>query len=109
MFKDNDVQIMFFQNSYYFQCPPGGVHEVLLLLLPYHKTTLLQTMKDRINLGRFSEAEIVNIFWDVCTAVSRLHHCQTPITHRDLKVSGNSSKMLDFLMIRQLPSAHSGK
>lgn len=23
---------------------------------------------------------------DVCEAVSRLHHCQTPIIHRDLKV-----------------------
>jgi serine/threonine protein kinase len=71
----------------------GGVHEVLLLM-PYHKTTLLQTMNDRINSGRFSEAEVVDIFCDVCTAVSRLHHCQTPIIHRDLKVSENSTRLL---------------
>lgn len=26
------------------------------------------------------------IFCDICKAVARLHHCQTPIIHRDLKV-----------------------
>jgi AP2-associated kinase len=26
------------------------------------------------------------IFCDICEGVSRLHHCQTPILHRDLKV-----------------------
>ena len=30
--------------------------------------------------------EVLDIFCDVCVAVSRLHHCQTPICHRDLKV-----------------------
>ena len=34
----------------------------------------------------FSEEEILAIFCDICKAVSRLHHCQTPIIHRDLKV-----------------------
>ena len=28
----------------------------------------------------------MEIFCDICSAVSRLHHCQTPIIHRDLKV-----------------------
>ena len=62
----------------------GGVHEVLLLM-PYHKTTVLQMMNDRLESG-FSQEEILKIFCDICKAVSRLHHCQTPIIHRDLKV-----------------------
>ena len=36
--------------------------------------------------GGFSEKECLSVFCDVCSAVSRLHHCQTPIIHRDLKV-----------------------
>ena len=43
-------------------------------------------MNDRFNTGRFSQAEVLEIFCDICSAVSRLHHCQTPIIHRDLKV-----------------------
>jgi serine/threonine protein kinase len=40
----------------------------------------------RLQLG-FSETEVLQIFCDICEAVSRLHHCQTPIIHRDLKVT----------------------
>ena len=39
----------------------------------------------RLNTG-FTEEEVLAIFCDICKAVSRLHHCQTPIIHRDLKV-----------------------
>lgn len=42
-------------------------------------------MNYRLGVG-FSEHEVLRIFCDVCEAVSRLHHCQTPIMHRDLKV-----------------------
>ncbi|XP_066593993.1 uncharacterized protein Nak isoform X3 [Prorops nasuta] len=62
----------------------GGVHE-LLLLMPYCKSQVLQMMNNRLQTG-FSETEVLQIFCDVCEAVSRLHHCQTPIIHRDLKV-----------------------
>ncbi|CAK9821188.1 AP2-associated protein kinase 1 [Anthophora plagiata] len=62
----------------------GGVHE-LLLLMPYCKSQVLQMMNTRLQTG-FSESEVVQIFCDVCEAVSRLHHCKTPIIHRDLKV-----------------------
>lgn len=62
----------------------GGVHE-LLLLMPYCKTQVLQMMNNRLQTG-FSESEVLQIFCDVCEAVSRLHHCQTPIIHRDLKI-----------------------
>ncbi|XP_015590213.1 BMP-2-inducible protein kinase isoform X2 [Cephus cinctus] len=62
----------------------NGVHE-LLLLMPYCKSQVLQMMNNRLQTG-FSESEVLHIFCDVCEAVSRLHHCQTPIIHRDLKV-----------------------
>lgn len=44
-------------------------------------------MNEKITSG-FSEKEVLKIFCDVCEAVARLHHCQTPIIHRDLKVGG---------------------
>ncbi|XP_043465484.1 AP2-associated protein kinase 1 isoform X2 [Leptopilina heterotoma] len=62
----------------------GGVHE-LLLLMPFCKSQVLQMMNSRLQTG-FTEPEVLQIFCDVCEAVSRLHHCQTPIVHRDLKV-----------------------
>ncbi|XP_039277735.1 serine/threonine-protein kinase ppk29 [Nilaparvata lugens] len=62
----------------------NGVYEVLLLM-PYCKCHVLQMMNSRLQSG-FSEVEVLNIFCDICEAVSRLHHCQTPILHRDLKV-----------------------
>ncbi|KDR18287.1 AP2-associated protein kinase 1 [Zootermopsis nevadensis] len=62
----------------------NGVYEVLLLM-PYCRTHVLQIMNGRLQSG-FSETEVLQIFCDMCEAVSRLHHCQTPIIHRDLKV-----------------------
>ncbi|XP_064632119.1 AP2-associated protein kinase 1-like isoform X2 [Lineus longissimus] len=65
--------------------PTGnGVHEVLILM-QYCKGSVINQMNERINSG-FSEATVLRIFCDMCEAVSRLHHCQTPIIHRDLKV-----------------------
>ncbi|XP_077504180.1 numb-associated kinase isoform X1 [Amblyomma americanum] len=62
----------------------GGVYEVLMLM-HYYKGHVLQLMNDKLHSG-FSEQEVLKIFCDICEAVSRLHHCQTPIVHRDLKV-----------------------
>lgn len=42
-------------------------------------------MNERLSIG-FKETEVLKIFCDTCEAVSRLHHCQTPLIHRDLKV-----------------------
>lgn len=39
----------------------------------------------RLHIG-FTEPEVLTIFCDIAEAVSRLHYCQTPIIHRDLKV-----------------------
>lgn len=62
----------------------SGVYEVLMLM-HYYKGHVLQLMNDKLHTG-FSEQEVLKIFCDICEAVSRLHHCQTPIVHRDLKV-----------------------
>ncbi|XP_043949855.1 AP2-associated protein kinase 1 isoform X3 [Drosophila biarmipes] len=65
--------------------PTGnGVCEVLLLM-PYCKHHMLALMNARLHVG-FTEPEVLNIFCDIAEAVSRLHYCQTPIIHRDLKV-----------------------
>jgi len=53
-------------------------------------------MNERVGVG-FSEQEVLRIFCDVCEAVSRLHHCQTPIIHRDLKVG--SISLLKFILV----------
>lgn len=42
-------------------------------------------MNAKLNVG-FTEKEVLHIFCDIAEAVSRLHHCQTPIIHRDLKI-----------------------
>jgi len=62
----------------------NGVYEILMLM-PYCKTQVLQLMNAKLQSG-FTETEVLTIFCDICEAVSRLHHCQTPIIHRDLKV-----------------------
>ncbi|XP_013779396.1 AP2-associated protein kinase 1-like [Limulus polyphemus] len=62
----------------------GGVYEVLMLM-HYYRGRVLQLMNEKLHTG-FTEHEVLRIFSDVCEAVSRLHHCKTPIVHRDLKV-----------------------
>ncbi|XP_060520244.1 uncharacterized protein LOC132698277 [Cylas formicarius] len=62
----------------------GGVYEVLLLM-PYCSDNVFSLMKAR-GKPNFTEGEVLTIFCDICEAVSRLHHCKTPIIHRDLKV-----------------------
>ncbi|CAD5113895.1 DgyrCDS3054 [Dimorphilus gyrociliatus] len=62
----------------------NGIYEVLLLM-QYCPTNVIQQMNDRLNVG-FSPHDVLKIFCDTCEAVSRLHHCQTPLIHRDLKV-----------------------
>lgn len=62
----------------------NGVYEILMLM-NFYKGHVLQQMNDKINQG-FSQHRVLKIFCDICEGVSRLHHCQTPIIHRDLKV-----------------------
>ncbi|XP_019636113.1 PREDICTED: BMP-2-inducible protein kinase-like isoform X2 [Branchiostoma belcheri] len=62
----------------------SGVWEILILM-DFCRTAVIKEMNDRLPAG-FTEAEVLKIFCDMCEAVSRLHHCQTPLIHRDLKV-----------------------
>uniref|UniRef100_A0A915PTW9 non-specific serine/threonine protein kinase n=1 Tax=Setaria digitata TaxID=48799 RepID=A0A915PTW9_9BILA len=62
-----------------------GVYECSLLTT-YYKSSVLQLMNERHLAGRcLSANEVLKIFCDVCEAVARLHHSQTPVIHRDLK------------------------
>ncbi|VDD84035.1 unnamed protein product [Mesocestoides corti] len=83
-----------------------GIYEVLLLTAYYPSksspktqalrltgtTHLMRGSVSRILNERqqkkeaFLESEVLRILADLCEAVSRLHHCQTPIIHRDLKM-----------------------
>uniref|UniRef100_A0A915A593 non-specific serine/threonine protein kinase n=1 Tax=Parascaris univalens TaxID=6257 RepID=A0A915A593_PARUN len=64
----------------------SGVYEYSLLTA-YYKNSVLQLINERIVAGRcLSTNEILAIFCDMCEAVARLHHSQTPVIHRDLKI-----------------------
>ncbi len=56
----------------------------VLLVMPYCKNNILGMMNARLSVG-FTEQEVLQIFCDTAEAVSRLHYCQTPIIHRDIK------------------------
>ncbi|CAH8588013.1 unnamed protein product [Heterobilharzia americana] len=62
-----------------------GIYEALLLT-SYYPGNLSQLINERKqNHQRFTQADVLRIFGDICEAVCRLHHCKTPIIHRDLK------------------------
>jgi len=46
----------------------------------------IEQLAEKQSVGGFSESEVLKIFCDVCEAVAHIHHCQTPIIHRDIKV-----------------------
>ncbi|KER29510.1 hypothetical protein T265_03885 [Opisthorchis viverrini] len=63
-----------------------GIFEVLLLTA-YYPGSLSHLLSERQqHQQRLTEVEVLRIFCDLCEAVCRLHHCKTPIIHRDLKV-----------------------
>ncbi|XP_074494524.1 AP2-associated protein kinase 1-like isoform X10 [Sebastes fasciatus] len=63
----------------------GDVWEVLILMDFCRGGQVVNLMNQRLQTG-FTEAEVLQIFCDTCEAVARLHQCNTPIVHRDLKV-----------------------
>lgn len=67
--------------------------------MPYCQENVLGMMKSR-GKPTFTEQEILNIFCDTCEAVSRLHHCKTPIIHRDLKVEQFKMLFIVFFLKR---------
>lgn len=60
-------------------------------------------MNARLSVG-FTEQEVLQIFCDTAEAVSRLHYCQTPIIHRDIKTGSQTlkSKPISHLIERRL-------
>lgn len=67
-------------------CTRPGIYEVLLLTV-YYRGSLKHLIDNRKQRHLFfSEPEILRIFCDICEAICRLHHCKTPIIHRDLKI-----------------------
>ncbi|XP_050801206.1 BMP-2-inducible protein kinase [Gopherus flavomarginatus] len=62
-----------------------NVWEVLILMEYCRAGQVVNQMNQRLQTG-FTEPEVLRIFCDTCEAVARLHHCKTPIVHRDLKV-----------------------
>lgn len=76
----------------------GNVYEYLLLT-QYYRGSVLRLMNERLSIGQWlSTEEVLRIFTDVCAAVARLHHCQTPVIHRDLKVSVASMVLKSLIM-----------
>lgn len=65
--------------------------------MPYCQNNVLGLMKAR-GKANFTEQEVLSIFCDTCEAVSRLHHCQTPIIHRDLKVFSHIYSVYSILI-----------
>ncbi|XP_010795859.1 AP2-associated protein kinase 1-like [Notothenia coriiceps] len=63
----------------------GDVWEVLILMDFCRGGQVVNLMNQRLQTG-FTEAEVLQIFCDTCEALARLHQCNTPIVHRDLKV-----------------------
>ncbi|CAJ0584794.1 unnamed protein product, partial [Mesorhabditis spiculigera] len=64
----------------------AGVYDYMLLTA-YYKTSVLGVMNEKLVHGKgFSPSEVLAIFCDMCEAVARLHHSNTPVIHRDLKV-----------------------
>lgn len=63
----------------------------------------MQIVNDRGTAG-LTEPEILSIFCDMCEAVSRLHHCQTPILHRDLKVSYSGKAKPSLVLTLRVPT-----
>lgn len=55
------------------------------LSINWHILFIITNFAFRLNQG-FTEHEVLKIFCDITEGVSRLHHCQTPIIHRDLKI-----------------------
>lgn len=96
---------------------PNGMYEVFILMEYCPGEFLSQTLKSNtdVDIGggiidmmnrrlreRLSEAEILQIFVDVCEGVAYMHNSRPPLLHRDLKVenilqsSPTSFKLCDF-------------
>ena len=64
------------------------VHEVRILMELCSAKNVVDLLNSRLERkSLLSEAEVLKIFSDVVICVTKLHHNENPIIHRDLKVS----------------------
>ncbi|KAJ7194670.1 hypothetical protein GGX14DRAFT_678190 [Mycena pura] len=79
----------------------NGLYEVFILMEFCPGGGIIDMMNRRLR-ERLSEAEILQIFVDVCEGVAYMHNSRPPLLHRDLKVenilqaSATSFKLCDF-------------
>ncbi|KAJ3514015.1 hypothetical protein NLJ89_g2618 [Agrocybe chaxingu] len=80
---------------------PNGTFEVFILMEYCPGGGIIDMMNRRLR-ERLTEAEILQIFVDVCEGVAYMHNSRPPLLHRDLKVenilqsSATSFKLCDF-------------
>lgn len=80
---------------------PNGMFEVFILMEYCPGGGIIDMMNRRLR-ERLTEAEILQIFVDVCEGVAFMHNSRPPLLHRDLKVenilhsSPTSYKLCDF-------------
>ncbi|KAK7063638.1 kinase domain-containing protein [Favolaschia claudopus] len=80
---------------------PNGLYEVFILMEFCPGGGIIDMMNRRLR-ERLTEAEILQIFVDVCEGVAYMHNSRPPLLHRDLKVenilqsSATSFKLCDF-------------
>ncbi|KAL9658337.1 hypothetical protein ABK040_015657 [Willaertia magna] len=74
----------------------------IYILMELADDSVVSQMEDRLNNGsKFTEQEILSIFFDTCNAVSLMHSQNPPMIHRDLKVENilrvrDTYKLCDF-------------
>ncbi|KAI0032159.1 hypothetical protein K488DRAFT_50509 [Vararia minispora EC-137] len=80
---------------------PNGLYEVFILMEFCAGGGIIDMMNRRLR-ERLTEAEILQIFVDVCEGVAAMHNLRPPLLHRDLKVenilqsSDTLFKLCDF-------------
>ncbi|KAL1748953.1 hypothetical protein HDZ31DRAFT_28600 [Schizophyllum fasciatum] len=92
---------------------PNATYEVFILMEFCPGGGIIDMMNRRLR-ERLTEAEILQIFVDVCEGVAYMHNSRPPLLHRDLKVenilqsSPTSFKLCDFgsaATVRRPPSS----
>ncbi|KAL5533626.1 hypothetical protein ACEPAG_86 [Sanghuangporus baumii] len=89
----------------------NGMFEVFILMEFCQGGGIIDMMNRRLR-ERLTEAEILQIFVDVCEGVAAMHNLRPPLLHRDLKVenilqaSATSFKLCDFGSATPVPQRH---
>ncbi|GMM30335.1 serine/threonine protein kinase [Martiniozyma asiatica (nom. inval.)] len=97
----NKSYIVSYIDSHAARLANGHGYEVFVLMEFCNKGGLIDFMNTRL-VNRLNEKEILNIFYDITTAVGHMHTLNPPILHRDIKIENvlladdGSYKLCDF-------------